>query len=281
MSGAPTSLTPDRYDARTFRFFAWYVGRLLRSSFHAVRLARASQDAADALAREPGPAIVALSHGSWWDPLLCVHLSQRLTPGRIALGPMDAVQLSRFGFMRRLGLFGVDPEDPAMRTPMVAHVERRMREAPRTTLWITPQGRFADVREEITLRPGAAAVAARLSAVGTCRVACLAIEMAFWNDKKPEVFLRLEACGAEEPASTASWHRALTRSMRQNAQALAAMVIARDPEPFLVLEGPRGARIHPVYDALLRLRGVPREIDQAGRTHRDAGDEPPMLRPQA
>lgn len=271
MSAAPRDLAararariePDAYNPGFFRFFAWYVGRLLRRSFHAVRVERGSVELLAGLEREPGgePSIVALSHTSWWDPLLCVYLSQRFTPTRPALAPIDSEQFAKFRFMRKLGLFGVDPEDPASLEPMVEYVARRCEQLPRTTFWITPQGRFADVREEILLRPGGSATAARLSASRPCKVVCLALEYAFWVDKRPEVFMRFEPCEAETATSTASWHRALTRAMQRNNEELAALVIARDPSAFESLEGGDAPRINPLYDMLLALRGKRTSLD--------------------
>lgn len=261
-------IAPDAYSPGFFRFFAWYVGRLLRKSFHAVRIVRGSQSHATALEREAGdqPAIIALSHTSWWDPLLCVYLSNRLTPTRATLAPMDREQLAKFRFMRKLGLFGIDPVDAASLGPMVEYIAERCAAVPRTTFWITPQGRFADAREPISLRPGAAACAARLSAASPCRAVCLAIEYAFWLDKRPEIFLRFEPCDAPTPASTAAWHRALTLAMQRNNDALSELVKARDPAPFDLLEGGDAPRINPVYDLLLSLRG-----DRGG-----LGERPPQ-----
>ena len=254
----------DAYSARFFGFFAWYVRGMLRRSFHAVRMVRGGDDELRGHASHERPVIMALSHASWWDPLLCVYLHQRFSPARRALGPIHARELSKFRFMRKLGLFGVDPDDPASFDPMVEHSTARMNDAPGTNFWITPQGRLVDVRTPIELRPGAAAVAARLCAGAGCRVVCVALEYAFWVDKRPEVFLRVEPCVAETPTSMTSWHRSLTRAMQRNGAALAELVAARDPSAFTCLEGGEAPRIHPVYDALLALRGQRRALDERG-----------------
>ena len=114
------------------------------------------------------------------------------------------------------------------------------------------------------LRPGAAAVAARAGAAGAPVAAgAIAVEYAFWADRKPEVFVRARRVEPGGP-STADWQRALTGAMRENASALASLVIARDPAPFDDLLG-SGGRIHPVYDALLRLTGRSGSIDASRR----------------
>lgn len=262
MTSGGGHITPDAHSARFFGFFAWYVARMFRSQFHAVRMLRGGDALLASLEREPGPAIVALTHASWWDPLVCVHLHQTFSPTRVTLGPIDAAELAKFKFMRKIGLFGVDPHDPAALEPMVEHVAMRVRQTPRTTFWITPQGRFVDVREPVTIRPGVSAVASRLCAQGPCRVIALAIEIGMWVDKKPEVFLCAQECRAETAGSTASWHRAITRGMRGAAATLAEAVIARDPSPFVCIEGGDAPRIHPVYDAILSLRGKRTKLGQ-------------------
>lgn len=258
---APPSVAPDALDARFFGFFSWYVRRLLRRSFFAVRIERSGEEALRALAPTPRPAIVAMTHPSWWDPLVGVLLSATLHPGRPPLAPLDRAQWERFGFMKKIGLFGVDPDDPRVLSPMVDHVLARLREERPRVLWITPQGRFSDPREPISIRPGVAAVAARLE---NPAVVALAIEYAFWTDKRAEVLVRaapVEVEGTQSRRSTADWHRAIQSSMQANADALADLVVARDPAPFRALVGGDATRINPLYDLWLALRGRRGAID--------------------
>lgn len=250
------SFIADAYGERFFGFFAWYAARLFRRSFHAVRIARGGSRMLKEMSGEPGPLMVALSHSCWWDPLVCVLLHQRFMRGRRALGPIDAAELRRFGFMRRLGLFGVDPDDPASLDAMLRRAKEVFGETPRTTFWITPQGRFSDVRSPIELRPGAAALASQCDAGGArMRVACLSIEAGFWVDQRPEIFLFIDRCEGPESSSTSSWHRAITRRMEAGNAALARLVMQRDAAEFETLIG-GGTRIHPVYDAVRRVRGT-------------------------
>lgn len=245
------------------RVFAWYVRRLLGKRFNALRAARGTLGVLRAAQQRGGPCLVLMNHASWWDPLVGFHLHRLTAPAdargrlRAGLAPMEAAQLERFAFFRRLGVFGVDPDDAASLRSMGNYLEQAFAVEPRTTLWITPQGEFADVREEVRLRPGAAAIAARLNDVA---VVCLAVEYGFWVDQRPEAFLRLEACPSPGAgASTSAWLRAMTQSMRRNGEELARLVIARDPAAFEPVLGaaPQGepGRINPAYDLWLRLRG--------------------------
>lgn len=243
-------IIPGAYDARFFGFFAWYVRRLLSKRFFAVRIVRGSSAVLGAVARTPGPIIVALNHPSWWDPLVGVLLHHSFMPDRHVCGPIDSRELARFRFMRKLGLFGVDPDDPDALSPMVDHAAELLSRRPNGAFWITPQGAFTDVREEVKIRPGVSALAAR---IGPAAVS-LAIEYGFWTDQRPEVFLSVQPVETPASATTAGWHRTFTRAMRANAAALADLVRTRDASAFETFLG-GGSRIHPVYDLWLRVTG--------------------------
>ncbi len=245
-------LIPGAFSPRFARLFGWYVERrLLPGRFHAVRIARDTLPAAAGLDEYRGPVIVLLNHPSWWDPIAAALLGYRLLPSRSVAAPIDADQLRRFRFLRRIGLFGITPDDPASAAAMSRYLAERFAAEPRPTLWITPQGEFTDVRAAIRLRPGAAMIAAGHP---RARILCAALEYAFWDDPKPEILIRLEPCTTDRPTTT-GWLRAMTNAMQRNQEALAHLVIARSPEPFSVLVGGGGERINPAYDLWLRLRG--------------------------
>lgn len=264
-------LWPAARSARVAAACAWWFNRMMAKDWHAVRLAPASgqpEAGAGVLSRLDAldePAIVVMNHASWWDPLVGLWLANRLTPRRVLSAPMELRQLRTFAFFRRLGVFGLDPDHPGAIDALTAYVQSLCAAQPRSTLWITPQGQFADVRTPVRVRPGAAAAAARL---GLTRVVSVAIEYGFWTDRRPEVFLRVAQVHAPEgPArgSTATWTRTLTDAMQANADALAALVMARDAAGFDVLLG-GSAKINPLYDAWLRLRGKGRAITPADRS---------------
>lgn len=263
--GRGDAILPGRWNARFFSFFAWYSRRLVARHFHALRLA---EDACAAgLDSETRPVIVALSHSSWWDPIAAVLAKDALMPSRASCSPMDRVQLERFGFFRKIGIFGIDPDDAQAAGPMVEYVMDRMREHPRPTLIITPQGRFADVRAPVEARPGTALLAARMAREGRApRVVGMAVEYPFWIDRKPEMLVRVSDFAAPADQSRASsWHRAIERGMADNAAALAGLSVARDPSRFRTLVGSGSGAVHPVFDAWARMRGRSTAIDMSGR----------------
>ncbi|MCA9286741.1 MAG: lysophospholipid acyltransferase family protein [Phycisphaerales bacterium] len=244
-------LLPGRYDPRFARVFGWYTRRLLRKRFFAVRLAREDAAMLRGLAHHEGPLVIALAHPSWWDPLLAVLLAREFLPERSGCGPMDADQLRRFGLFRRLGLFGVDPDDPASLRAMGDYVAEVFAREARPTFYVTPQGHFTDPRDPVRLRPGAAAVAA---AHPMARAVVVALEYAFWQDQRPEAFLAAAECRPARRTMT-GWHRTLQSSLQAEADRLALLVRARDPEPFETLVGDEQASIQPVYDLWLRVTG--------------------------
>jgi len=256
-----SAILPAIESPRFRRMFAGRCGGMLSKAFHAVRIAPGGGDAL-AAARASGETVaLCLSHASWWDPIVASFLWHRwLTPLPVR-APMDRIELERFAILRRIGIFGVDPDDPATLPALVGYLEAERARLGPFAFIVTPQGSFADPRDPVRLRPGTAAAIARL---GIRRVVAAAVEYAFWADRKPEVFLRLVP--VEPPASPTRtrWHRALETAMQANGDALAPLVRARDPRAFETLVG-GAARIHPVYDLWLRLTGRGTAIDATRR----------------
>lgn len=269
-------IVPGSFTPWFYRGFGRYVSWMFARRFHAVRVAPGGIALLRGLNSLDTPVMVLLNHCAWWDPLVCVLMGSKLVPSRSGFGPMDAKMLAKFGIFKKLGLFGVDPDEPRALKPMVAYCLERFERDTKATLWATPQGNFADVRDEVVLRPGMAAVAARASARGIAvRVVCVSVEYAFWLEQKPEVFVRVvevvppgglegetgtsgpatNGPATNGPATTGRWHRALTEAMNANAAELATLVRGRDPGAFEVLIGGGGSGTNPVYDLWRRVTG--------------------------
>lgn len=246
---------PASYSSRFTHYFNKYVRRMFRKGFHAVRILPENAGALAALNAHRGPVLVLLSHTSWWDPLVSLALHMHDTPAREPMAPMDASQLRKFGIFKKIGIFGLDPDEPKSLEAMGAYVADRFSKNPMCTLWITPQGRFTDVRMPIEIRPGGAAMAAKTPGI---RVLAIAIEYGFWTDQKPEVFLSWKPVHPPQgrEGSTAAWHRAILESMTENNRLLAEAVKSRDPAKFLPLfDSGSAAATNWWYDLWLRLRG--------------------------
>lgn len=248
-------LPPD-YDPRIARFFCWWTrDKMVAKKFNAVRLAEGSRAVLESVADHRGPLIGVMNHTSWWDPLVMMAIHSTFCAHRRAYAPMDIAQLRKLGIFRKVGTFGVDPDDPRSLDAMAAYLHDEFQNRDRPLLWINPQGRFEDVRTEIEVRPGAARIAADATAAGLdVRVISVAIEYVFWLDPKPELLIRVEAVEPER-TNTPGWLRATRSAMRTNAGALARLAMARDPAGFEHLLGDGRAKINPMYDWWLRLRG--------------------------
>ena len=249
----PATLIPAAHSPAFTRVFAWYTRRLLSRSFHAVRMDRSSLPALREARADSRPLVLVLNHASWWDPLLAFALGEMCFPGRLGIAPIDAEQLQKFAFFRKIGLFGINPDDPRSLPLMLDYVDRFTRSTPAAIIAITPQGRFTDPREPVRIRPGAAAIASRLAP--NVRALALTVEYTFWQAKRPEIFLRAEAIAAPIARSTPAWHRAIESAMQNSAAALARLVIARDESAFEPLFESSGASVNPAYDLWLKLRG--------------------------
>ena len=252
-------------------FLRWIARRRFQKHFRAVRVSGAERLARFQSGALPGPLLVYANHASWWDPLVSILLAHRLLPTRRHYAPMDAEALERYAILKRIGVFGVDMHSVRgaaqfLRTGLnllLAH----------GVLWITPQGRFADVRERpIVFKPGLAALAARVP--GGCTVFPMAIEYVFWDERLPEVLLEFGEPITVPPGIAADlleeqMHTALLGLMDR----LRDKSIRRDPALFdVLLEGRTGSGGFYQYIERLhaRLVGRPYHPDHTVRPGADA-----------
>ena len=260
-------------------YLRWYFSR----NFHAIRVARGGLPVA-----VPGRAVIVCSnHPSWWDPALFALLTRTLFPGRAGYGPMDADALGKYRVLRRIGVFGIEPGRRG--AARFLRVGLDLLADPATLLWITAEGAFTDPRARpVRLRPGVAHLARRADAT----VLPLAIELPFWNERKPEALVRfgpniasptrergerLDKGGAAggspltpalsparggEGEKIAAWTAALEQALAACMDALAGDATSRDPARFVtLLRGEAG--VGGVYDLWRRAAawGAGRRFD--------------------
>jgi hypothetical protein len=135
------------------RYLHWYIGR----HFHGIRLANSSR-----FPVTTSPLIIFANHASWWDPLAFIVVSRRFLPHASHYGPMDAVALKHYSFLRKLGLF---PVESGTRRGAVQFLRaaQQILSTPNSVLWVTPEGCFTDVRRRpAVFRPGLASLVDRL-----------------------------------------------------------------------------------------------------------------------
>jgi 1-acyl-sn-glycerol-3-phosphate acyltransferase len=236
---------------RALRFFDWAFRRHFSSSFCALRLARWGEPSAP-----PGrPLIILANHPGWWDGALLMLLSRRLFPDRPSFVPMDAEALQRYGFMRRLGVFGVE-QDSARGAFQFLETAKEVLADDSHILWMNAPGRFADPRERpVPLAPGVA----RLPRIApNAMILPLAIEYTHWTEKRGEALV------AFGPPIEVADEDGIRSAMTETMDRLAQDAITRDHQRFRVLvEGGRG--MGGIYGLWQRLRFAPEHDPRARR----------------
>jgi 1-acyl-sn-glycerol-3-phosphate acyltransferase len=253
-SAARTTTRADRFAAGLlpprwpwlFRLFRRYARRYVARHFHAVRVSRAGLPT-----RLDGPAVMVLNHPSWWDPLLCYVLSN-LWPDRVDWGVIDRAGLNQYRFLARAGLFGIEPGTARGAVEFLRTAGAVLAE-PRATLWVTAQGRFADVRERpIRLRSGVGHLAATFDRIVVVPVA---LEYPFWDQRTPEALVRFGdplVAEAGRGQTAHEWTQHIAAELERTMDALAAEAVRRDPCLFsTILSGRAG--VGGVYDLNRRM----------------------------
>ena len=252
-----------RVSQRLVRLFTRYSRGYVRRHFHGVRLLKSHALPADFRLL---PAVAFLNHASWWDPLICLLLADEYFPNRTSHAPIDAAALQKYRFLEKLGFFGIDVSS-ARGAATFLRTATSILESPERMLWITPQGKFRDVRTRpVAFRSGLAALAGR---VGPTVFLPLAVEYTFWEERLPEVLVAFgtplftqqhqNSCGASD------WHAALERGLQDAQDALAEAAQRREPDEWeLLFRGASGTTA--VYDLWRQARAAIRR-DSFTREH--------------
>ena len=227
-------MSVPRISAPTLWFLRGIVRGYFRRHFTAVRISN-TQRFVDAR----GPLIVYANHSSWWDPMVCLLLADKLMRGRSHFAPMDAASLDRYAILKHVGIFPVEMKTARGGVQFLRNGEDIL--AAGGVLWVTPQGRFVDTRQRpLEFKPGLAALARRVAERGgSCTVLPLAIEYPFWDERLPETLLhfgeavRINADGGSPEQVQTQLIAALETTMQE----LQAMAFGRNPEPFHTLMG--------------------------------------------
>jgi len=231
-------------------WFVWYSRRYLRRNFNSLRVTGAALSN-DVLSQ---PLVLYSNHPSWWDPLVGLMITQELLPGKRVFAPMDAGALRRYGFFKRLGMFGVEAGTRRGAGQFLRQA-RTILQTPGTMIWLTPQGRFADSRERpVQFKSGIGHLP------GMAREACflpVAIEYVFWEERLPEILVRIgepyRTTQADRWVKAEKWTRCFTDRMGETQDELARQAQRRDlTELRCLLRGRTG--VGGVYDWWRRVR---------------------------
>jgi 1-acyl-sn-glycerol-3-phosphate acyltransferase len=230
------------------RFMVGYFGRFFTRHMNALRVARWGLPTTV----QRGPVIVYSNHPAWWDAAVYILAADRFFPAYESYAPIDAAMLRQYGVFGRIGAFGVDLGTPRGAAAFLKAAAEIL-SSPDRALWITAQGRFADVRDRpLGLKAGVARLVERTP---DCTVLPLAIEYSFWCERGAEACI---AFGAPVQGRDllnlprAQRLQRLERELATTLDRLSADVQSRDASRFnAVIEGRAG--IGGMYDRWRRL----------------------------
>ena len=240
---------PPRVSPGVMNVFAAYTRGYVRKHFHALRILERGLPPSDCTR----PLVIYLNHASWWDPLICLLLSREFFADRTSFAPIDAPMLERYGFFRHLGFFGIEQDTPRGALTFL-RTTRALLASSQNAVWLTPQGRFMDVRERpLRLKDGLGALATREPRAAFIP---LAIEFAFWTESRPEMLVSFgePIVPADGPARSASeWTRTFTDALETAQDDLATRSCRRDAADWRTLNRGKSG-VGGFYDAYRWLR---------------------------
>ena len=221
------------------RWFIWYSRRYIRRHFHSMRISLAGLPPET----HGHPVVIYSNHASWWDVLVCLVLKDEFFPTRNLFAPIDGAALENYKMFKRLGFFGVE-RDSARGAVKFLRTSDSILKSPDALLFITPQSRFADVRERpIRFEPGLGHLAARVKDAVFVPVVG---EYVFWEERLPEILVRFgEPVVVDQPLASQfgsdAWTNLFERKLEAAQDALSAEVRLRNPEKFqTILQGAAG-----------------------------------------
>ncbi|WP_283431568.1 lysophospholipid acyltransferase family protein [Neorhodopirellula lusitana] len=228
--------------------FLRFLESYLKRHFHAIAIDRSSLQSLQRCQKDPDvPMIVYCNHPSWWDPLMAHFINHRILAPRQLYAPIDATALEQYKVFKKLGFFGVEMNSTRGAASFLK-TTKTIFERPNSALWLTPEGRFADVRDNTAeLMPGLPHVCSKMK---TGFVLPMSLEYVFWEERLPECLIRfgeVVSLAEHTPQTKHQWADELSQRLRGTQAALAELVKARSAEPFEnLLQGKQGAS--GVYD---------------------------------
>lgn len=266
--------------------FLWFSQRYLRKHFHVFAANR--ENLVGFKPSDEDALVVYANHASWWDPLSALVLAKHTFPRHRVYAPIDAEALKKYQMFARMGFYGVEQSSKRgavdfMRTSLAVLDQER------SSIWLTPEGQFVDVRDaSVGLSGGIAHLATKLSVLAAeakspaRRVwfVPVGVEYTFWEERKPEALCWFgKPICATQPNSEddlpeasrhdkSAWANLLTERLRAAQAALATASIARDASKFEILLSSRSGAFF-IYDWWRRmvatLRGRKLDTDHSDR----------------
>ncbi len=219
--------------------FCWYTKRMVAKQFLSFGVQDKLLKAVEI--PEDVPMIIYANHPSWWDPIVAMLLQQAYFPNRTFYAPIDAEALEKYRIMAKLGFYGVRMESFDGASAFLK-MTKAILNSKKVSIWITPEGRFSDVRDfSMPLMPGLSHLASKIPGVKFLPVA---FEYGYWNESRPQIFVRFGSpVDSSETTAKGAWNELLTGQLRQTQAELARSVQQRDPSDFQYLIASRPVRL--------------------------------------
>jgi 1-acyl-sn-glycerol-3-phosphate acyltransferase len=266
--------TPN-IDQRTLSGFHWFIPRYLRKHFHSVAIHQQGLRPAELTPQDS--LVIYANHASWWDPLLALYLAKRLFSDFRFYAPIDATALQKYRVFGRIGFFPVEMHSLSGARHFL-QVSQEVLGQPGSSIWITPEGRFADVRDHTApLLPGLAHLARAIHQGVSDQQSRvwfmpIALEYTFWEERLPETLVcfgdPILITSPEAELSKSQWQERITAGLRSTQARLASDSIARNPQVFdVLLSGQSGTS--GVYDLwrrmYARMRGKQLDLEHGNK----------------
>ena len=199
--------------------------------------------------------------------MTAVLMTQEYFPHRRFAAPMDAQALRQYPILERMGFFPVERDSIAGAKEFL-RTSRELLKVPDVVLWLTPTGKFCDVRQSAPFMNGLSHLVDREFAGS---VVAAAIEYTFWNERFPELLVEFHSplpchdLPDEKDRRTLAFEECLS----QTQALLASRAIERDPTAFHTLaSGTSGIGL--IYDTWRRLTAWGSGKQFRGRHDNDA-----------
>lgn len=185
--------------------------------------------------------------------MIAQFLNRKLFAGRRFYAPIDADALEQYKVLEKLGFYGVRMDSNSGAAAFLK-TSAAILDHDDTAIWITPEGRFTDVRDhEPDLMPGMSHLCKRHSNVVAVP---LALEYVFWDERLPVCLVSLGTpliAAEHHQWSKAEWTQQLRDGLRTTQSHLSRLAIDRSSDPFEnLLYGKRGGGWF--YDSCRKLK---------------------------
>ena len=229
--------------------FAAYGQRLVRKNFHSVRISRDALPPPDSAQSM----VVYFNHASWWDPMICYCLADQYFKSKSCFGPIDSKALERYRFFSHLGLFGVE-QNTARGARDFLRTSQDILSSPKNMIWMTPQGKFTDVRERpLQFRQGLGSLARQCPETSFIP---MAMEYVWWTERQAEVLISFGQPlipSNEKPRNSSEWSQLFCNYLTEVQDGLAKRSCQREAGDWIILN--RGTSgVNKIYDSWRWLR---------------------------